>query len=99
MKRTSGYIYKRKDSDTLYIAYPDPSKQGGYRKESTGGNKKRDAQKLLDQRMEVYRNRAIGWAKTNAFYKQHFIDFLELYREGSQTHKTYKGVLKLFLQF
>ncbi len=99
MKRTSGYIYKRPGSDTLYIAYSDPSKQGGYRKESTGSNRKRDAQKLLDQRIEVYRNHAIGWAETNALYKQHFIDFLRLYREGSETHKSYKGVLKLFVKF
>ena len=97
MKRTSGYIYSRKG--VLYIAYPDPAKKGGYRKESTKGNSKRDARRLLDKRLEVCRNRAIGWAETNASYKQHFIDFLKLYREGSETHKSYKGVLKLFIKF
>lgn len=99
MKRATGYIYRRPGSDTYYIAYPNPSKQGGYKKESTGGSRKRDAQKLLARRMEVYRNREIGWTETNALYKQHYADFLKLYPEGSETHKSYRGVLKLHVRF
>lgn len=97
MIKATGHIYKR--NGILYISYTDPSKKGGHKRESTGGNCKRDAKKLLEQKLGPLHNRAVGWAETNAFYKQHFIDFLKLYKEGTETHKSYKGILKLFIQF
>jgi Site-specific recombinase XerD len=97
MRKANGYIYRRKG--ILYIAYPDARITGGVKRESTGGNSRRDAKRLLEQRLEVAHNRALGWVDTNAFYKRHFTDFLKLYREGSETHKSYRGVLKLFIAF
>ena len=97
MERVKGFIYKR--GGIWYIAYSDFSSKGGYARESTGSDKKRYAEKLLEQKLEIFQNRANGWTKTNAPYVDHFRDFLKMYKEGSETHKSYKGVLKLFSEF
>lgn len=97
MQKASGYIYSR--DGILYIAYPDARIKSGIKRESTGGKSKRDAERLLNQRLDVAKNKAFGCVETNTPYKQHFIDFLKLYKEGTETHKTYKGVLKLFINF
>lgn len=97
MQKTSGYLFLR--GKIWYIAYPDPTAKGGIGRESSKSKKKGDAQNLLDQRLEVIRNNIYGFKETNASYVQHFKDFLDLYKIGTQTHKSYKGVLKLFLEF
>lgn len=93
---TTGYIYSR--NGILYIAYPDP-RTSGIKRESTGGSGRRDAKRLLEQRLEVVKNRGFGYDETNAPYRQHFTDFLKMYKDGTETHKTYRGVLKLFIKF
>jgi integrase len=97
MQKQTSYIYRR--NGILYIAYPDARTPSGIKRESTGGDSRRDAKRLLEKRLEVARNRAFGCGETNAPYTQHFIDFLKLYKEGTETHKTYKGVIKLFIAF
>ena len=98
MIRSSGYIYLRKRKKKIYyIAYTDVT--GNTIRESSGSAKKQDARRLLDQRIEIVNNARYGFKETNASYIQHFKDFLNLYKEGTQTHKSYKGVLKLFVEF
>lgn len=69
------------------------------RRESTHGTSQRYADKMLQQRLEVARHSANGLMETYAPYNQHFTDFLKLHRSVSQTYKSYKGVLKLFVEF
>ena len=97
MEHVNGFIFKRKG--IYYTAVSDPSAKGGYKRESTGSSKSRYADKLLEQKLEILRAREHGWDNTNAPYIDHFKSFLKLHREGSETHKTYKGVLKLFTEF
>jgi len=96
-KKISGYLYRR--GNIWYIAYTDFSVEGGLKRESSGSSRKGDAQILLDRRLEVARNKAYGFKETNASCNQHFKDFLDQYKPGTETHKTYKGVLKLFCEF
>lgn len=97
MQKVSGYKYRR--GNIWYIAYTDFSVDGGLKRESSGSSRKGDAQILLDRRLKVARNKAYGFKETDASYNQHFKDFLNLYKQGTETHKTYKGVLKLFCEF
>lgn len=96
MQKISGYIYRR--GKVYYIAYVDLV-GGGVTRESSGSQKKGDAQRLLDQRLEVIRNRAYGFKESNASYLQHFKDFLNLYKEGTWTRTKYVGVLRFFTEF
>lgn len=98
MIRISGYVYPRKRKRTIY--YLVITENGNIVENcSTGTTKKREAEELLKQRLEVSRRQSYGFKDTNAQYLQHFKDFLNLYKIGSQTHKTYKGYLKLFTEF
>ena len=97
MVRARGFVYKR--NGTYYVAYSDPTAKGGYARESTGSDKKRYADKMLEQKLEILRARENGWESTNAPYIDHFKSFLGLYRQGSETLKSYSGVLKLFSEF
>lgn len=97
----SGYIYPRKNKDRQtiwYIAYPDSSKKSGYKREAAGFSK-REAGRILASKMEIVRNFKYGFSETNALYREHFKKFLDLFHQGTETHKTYRGVLKSFAEF
>jgi len=94
------FLYQR--NGVWCIGLPDESAYDGYRRKSLGTKKKSEANRLFARELSKFEAKEYvlgGEEKTNYLYINHFNEFLKNRNGNCETHKTYAGVLKLFIEY